>query len=184
MILASTADTLTPTWADLANIRHALTAAAERGLTIAEARTVLQAATDEVVSELVAHAHARRVTNQPDLTAPSPAEVMELTAILTRALAVYNGRRGPYTIGATIGTDAGIKSINRAATARRVLFKAETEAKLGRLHVTKTQPRGQARNRFTVAAVLTAGDRVRALSASIIETPKGMKIAAFNPIHR
>lgn len=184
MILATNADGQALTWADVADARTILSAMAERGLSLADARMTLDAATAEVVRDLASRAYISRITYQPDPTAPSPAEIMDLTALLTRALAVYNARRGPYTVGAAIGTASGIKSINRSATARRVLYKGETDAKMGRLHITKTQIRGQVRHRFTIAATLTTGDRVRALSASIIETPKGLKIAAFNPLHR
>jgi hypothetical protein len=55
------------------------------------------------------------------------------------------------------------------------------------MHITKTELPSRnktPRYQFTVAAVLTVGTRVRALSASIVQTPKGLKIAAFNPLHR
>ena len=184
---------LNPTRADYANVRHALAAATERGLTLAEAQMVLTTATEKVVSDLMATAltqpDAAQVTaaDLDDPTKPTPQEVLALDAILTRALAVYNGRRPPYTVGAAIGTDSGIKSINRAAVARRTLCKGETDATLKRMHVTKTELPGRnktPRYQFTVAAVLTVGPRARALSASIVQTPKGLKIAAFNPLHR
>ena len=184
---------LNPTRADYANVRHALAAATERGLTLAEAQMVLTTATEKVVSDLMATAltqpDAAQVTaaDLDDPTKPTPQEVLALDAILTRALAVYNGRRPPYTVGAAIGTDSGIKSINRAAVARRTLCKGETDATLKRMHVSKTELLGRnkaPRYQFTVAAVLTVGPRARALSASIVQAPQGLKIAAFNPLHR
>ncbi|MEH6624781.1 MAG: hypothetical protein V7738_18690 [Dietzia maris] len=184
---------LNPTRADYANIRHALAATTERGLTLAEARMVLTTATEKVVGDLMATALTQPDADQgtaadlDDPTKPTAQEVLALDAILTRALAVYNGRRPPYTVGATIGTDSGVKSINRAAVARRILYRGETDAKITRMHITKTELPGKTkapRYQFTVAAVLTAGTRVRALSASIVQTPKGLKIAAFNPLHR
>lgn len=183
---------LAPTRADYANVRHALAAATERGLPLAEAQMVLATATEKVVSDLMATA-----LNQPDAaqgtiadlddpTKPTAEEVLALDAILTRALAVYNGRRAPYTVGEAIGTDSGVKSINRAAVARRTRYKRETEAKITRMHITKAEVPSRTktpRHQFTVAAVITAGARVRALSTSIIQTPEGLKIAAFNPLH-
>ena len=184
---------LNPTRADYANVRHALTAATERGLTLDQAQMVLTTATEKVVGDLMATALTQPDADQgtaadlDDPTKPTAQEVLALDAILTRALAVYNGRRPPYTVGADIGTDSGIKSINRAAVARRTLCKGETEATLKRMHITKTELPSRnktPRYQFTVAAVLTVGTRVRALSASIVQTPKGLKIAAFNPLHR
>ena len=184
---------LNPTRADYANIRHALAATTERGLTLDEAQMVLTTATEKVVGDLMATALTQpdaaqvcAIANLDDPTKPTAEEVLTLDAILTRALAVYNGRRPPYTVGATIGTDSGVKSINRAAVARRILYRGETDAKITRMHITKTELPGKTkapRYQFTVAAVLTAGTRVRALSASIVQTPKGLKIAAFNPLH-
>lgn len=184
---------LAPTRADYANVRHALTAVTARGLPLAEAQMVLGAATEKVVSDLMATAPTQpdaaqgAIANLNDPTKPTAEEVLALDAILTRALAVYNGRRAPYSVGAAIGTDSGIKSINRAAVARRTLCKGETEATLKLMHITKTELPSRnktPRYQFTIAAVLTVGTRVRALSASIIQTPKGLKIAAFNPLHR
>ena len=44
MILATNADGQTPTWADVADARTILSVMDERGLTIADARTTLEAA--------------------------------------------------------------------------------------------------------------------------------------------
>ena len=115
---------LNPTRADYANVRHALAAATERGLTLDEAQMVLTTATEKVVGDLMATALTQPDAGQgtaadlDDPTKPTAQEVLALDAILTRALAVYNGRRPPYTVGAAIGTDSGIKSMAVVAPRR------------------------------------------------------------------
>lgn len=183
---------LTPTEADYDHARQAFLALAKRGLSLAESQVVLESAISAVANDLRSgrvEMVALAAQHEPeDPTRPTNEEVRIIRGLLTRALAVYNGRRGAYTIGSTIGTESGIKSINRAAVARRARCRDEVDAQINFLHISKIPRDGKSRARapfcqYTVAATLRIGTRARALSAVIIETRRGYRIAAFNPIH-
>lgn len=176
-----------PTHTDVENIRTAFSTLAARGVEGPDAQGLLQALVDTVAAErtaalVVAPAPAR--PEQSDPTEPTPEENTALHRLLNRAVNVYNGRRGPYSPGEDVGDLAGIRSINRAAAARRIRLSGETDARLGKLHIDKyKQPGRTQRMGHTVAVPLYIGERVRALSATVIDTPKGLRITAFNVLH-
>ncbi|NKV32773.1 hypothetical protein GS921_24290 [Rhodococcus hoagii] len=179
-----------PTRADRANIRHAFAALTDRGIHRNLARCILQDLLAEVECELRSEEMARHTLTPTapkrevvDHTIPNLDEVDAVRHMLNRALTAYNGGKR-YDLGATIGTDKAVKAINRSAVARRVKFKGEGRAKISVIDITKSRAPGKAeRSTFTVSATLTVGDRIRALSAVVIETPKGLRISEWDPMH-
>lgn len=175
---------------DRANIRHAFAALTDRGIHHNLARFILQDLLAEVERELRSEEMARyaQTPTAPkrevvDHTIPTLDEVDAVRHMLNRALTAYNGGKR-YSLGATIGTDKAVKAINRTAVARRVKFKGEGRAKFDTVDISKSRAPGKTEHgTFNVSATLNVGDRIRALSAVVIETPKGLRITEWDPMH-
>lgn len=175
---------------DAALIRHAYDRLTDRGVDTIAAHLVLSGLVDAVATERMAAEAAQAATTRTaaaplaDPTKPTDDEATTLYRLLARAVNVYNGRRGPFTRLDRVATERGLKSINRAAVARRVRTGSEVDARVGPVSASKEkQPGRTQRKTFTVAAPLHIGTAVRALSAVVIETPTGLQIEAFDPIH-